>query len=190
MREKESLECRRMPIWALKTQKLPGAFSGPWTPAPKGLASLARLRFATSATFGLGSWGPPWPNPGSVPVQCLPLSASGEGTALVWRGVSLWSRGCASGLGCASGIGGMLLIQGVCLWLEGVLLFLGVPLVLLLVYTPAYGVNQPPLVYILCPVSCVWPLPLVYTPSLWCTPLPLLYTPNQHTTAPTHHTPH
>ena len=31
-------------------------------------ASLARLRFATSATFGLRSWGPPpWPNPGSAP---------------------------------------------------------------------------------------------------------------------------
>ena len=33
IREKESLECRRMHIWALKTQKLPGPLSGPWTPA-------------------------------------------------------------------------------------------------------------------------------------------------------------
>ena len=33
MREKESLECVRMHIWALKTQKLPGPLSGPWTPA-------------------------------------------------------------------------------------------------------------------------------------------------------------
>ena len=33
MREKESLECVRMYIWALKTQKLPGPLSGPWTPA-------------------------------------------------------------------------------------------------------------------------------------------------------------
>ena len=33
IREKESLECGRMHIWALKTQKLPGPFSGPWTPA-------------------------------------------------------------------------------------------------------------------------------------------------------------
>ena len=36
MREKESLECRRMHIGALKTQKLPGPLSGPWTPAIKG----------------------------------------------------------------------------------------------------------------------------------------------------------
>ena len=33
MREKESLECVRLHIWALKTQKLPGPSSGPWTPA-------------------------------------------------------------------------------------------------------------------------------------------------------------
>ena len=33
MREKESLECVRMHIWALKTQKLPGPLSRPWTPA-------------------------------------------------------------------------------------------------------------------------------------------------------------
>ena len=33
IREKESLECGRMHIWALKTQKLPGPLSGPWTPA-------------------------------------------------------------------------------------------------------------------------------------------------------------
>ena len=33
MREKESLECVRMHILALKTQKLPGPLSGPWTPA-------------------------------------------------------------------------------------------------------------------------------------------------------------
>ena len=32
IREKESLECGRMHIWALKTQKLPGPLSGPWTP--------------------------------------------------------------------------------------------------------------------------------------------------------------
>ena len=36
MREKEPLECRRMHIWALKTQKLPGPLSGPWIPAAKG----------------------------------------------------------------------------------------------------------------------------------------------------------
>ena len=33
IREKESLECVRMHIWASKTQKLPGPLSGPWTPA-------------------------------------------------------------------------------------------------------------------------------------------------------------
>ena len=33
MREKESLECVRMHIWALKNQKLLGPLSGPWTPA-------------------------------------------------------------------------------------------------------------------------------------------------------------
>ena len=32
MGEKKSLECRRRHIWALKTQKLPGPFSRPWTP--------------------------------------------------------------------------------------------------------------------------------------------------------------
>ena len=33
IREKESLECWRMHIWALKTQKLPGPLSRPLTPA-------------------------------------------------------------------------------------------------------------------------------------------------------------
>ena len=36
MREKESLECGRMHIWALKTQKLLGSLSGPWTLATNG----------------------------------------------------------------------------------------------------------------------------------------------------------
>ena len=36
MWEKESLECGRMHIWALKTQKLLGPLSGPWTPAANG----------------------------------------------------------------------------------------------------------------------------------------------------------
>ena len=36
IREKESLECRRMHIWASKTQKLPEPLSGPWTPAAEG----------------------------------------------------------------------------------------------------------------------------------------------------------
>ena len=33
IREKESLECGRMHIWALKAQRLPGPLSRPWTPA-------------------------------------------------------------------------------------------------------------------------------------------------------------
>ena len=36
MRGKEPLECRRMHIWALKMQKLPGPLSAPWTPSTKG----------------------------------------------------------------------------------------------------------------------------------------------------------
>ena len=35
------------------------------------LASFARLHFATSATFGLRTWGPPSPNPGSAPASCF-----------------------------------------------------------------------------------------------------------------------
>ena len=39
-------------------------------PGHKLLASLERLRFATSATFGLSTWGPPpRPNPGSAPAR-------------------------------------------------------------------------------------------------------------------------
>ena len=55
MREKEPLECRRRHIWALKTQKLPGPLSGPWTPAAKGSlcshdsASLRRQLLASEA---------------------------------------------------------------------------------------------------------------------------------------------
>ena len=35
--EKESLECGRIHIWALKTQKLSGTLSGPWSPATDSL---------------------------------------------------------------------------------------------------------------------------------------------------------
>ena len=55
MREKEPLECRRMHIWALKTQKLPWPLSGSWTPAAKGSlcshdsASLCRQLSASEA---------------------------------------------------------------------------------------------------------------------------------------------
>ena len=68
MREKESLECVRMHIWALKTQKLPGPLSGPWTPAAncslrsRDFTSLCRQLSASEAGA------PPWPNPGSAPV--------------------------------------------------------------------------------------------------------------------------
>ena len=67
IREKESLECVRMHIWASKTQKLPGPLSRPWTPAAecslrsRDSASLRRQLSASEAGA------PPWPNPGSAP---------------------------------------------------------------------------------------------------------------------------
>ena len=67
IREKESLECVRMHIWASKTQKLPGPLSGPWTPAAEcsfrshDSASLCQQLSASEAGA------PPWPNPGSAP---------------------------------------------------------------------------------------------------------------------------
>ena len=61
IREKESLECGRMHIWALKTQNLPGPLSGPWTPAAN-----CSLRYVCNfRPQHLGP--PPWPNPGSAP---------------------------------------------------------------------------------------------------------------------------
>ena len=71
IREKESLECVRMHIWASKTQKLPGPLSGPWTPAAECLlrscdsASLCRQLSASEAGA------PPWPNPGSAPALSI-----------------------------------------------------------------------------------------------------------------------
>ena len=68
IREKESLECVRMHIWASKTQKLPGPLSGPWTPAAEcSLCScdFTLLRWQLSASE---AGAPPWPNPGSAPV--------------------------------------------------------------------------------------------------------------------------
>ena len=62
IREKESLECGRMHIWALKTQKLPGPLSGPWTPAAncslrsRNSASLRRQLSASAPGPP-----PPWP---------------------------------------------------------------------------------------------------------------------------------
>ena len=67
IREKESLECVRMHIWASKTQKLPGPLSGPWTLAEE--CSL-RSRDSTSLCRQLSAseaGAPPWPNPGSAP---------------------------------------------------------------------------------------------------------------------------
>ena len=75
IREKESLECGRMHIWALKTQKLPGPLSGPWTPATN-----CSLRSCDSASLcrqlsASGPGPPSWPNPGSAPV----LLSAGSG---------------------------------------------------------------------------------------------------------------
>ena len=67
IREKESLECVRMHIWASKTQKLPGPLSGPWNPAAE--CSL-RLHDSSSLCRQLSAseaGAPPWPNPGSAP---------------------------------------------------------------------------------------------------------------------------
>ena len=73
IREKESLECGRMHIWALKTQKLPGPLSGPWTPA-----AICSLRSRDSASLcrqlsASEPGAPPWPNPGSAPVFRIPF---------------------------------------------------------------------------------------------------------------------
>ena len=59
IREKESLECRRMHIWALKTQKLPRPLSRPWTPAADSLLHLhnsALLHGQLSASEARGPW--------------------------------------------------------------------------------------------------------------------------------------
>ena len=53
MTEKESLECERMHIWALKTQKLPGPLSGPWTPAAD---SSIRSRNSAQLHRQLSAW--------------------------------------------------------------------------------------------------------------------------------------
>ena len=54
--------------FSIKNPKASRALKRALDPGRRMLASLVRLRFATSATFGLRSWGPPpWPNPGSAP---------------------------------------------------------------------------------------------------------------------------
>ena len=52
---------------SIKNLKASRALKHALDPHHKLLASLAWLRFATSATFGLRTWSPPWPNPGSAP---------------------------------------------------------------------------------------------------------------------------
>ena len=68
--EKESLDCGRMHIWALKAQKLPEPLCWPWTPP-----QIARFTHVTLlcfvSNFQSRSWGPPWPNPGSAPESLL-----------------------------------------------------------------------------------------------------------------------
>ena len=93
IREKESLECVRMHIWASKTQKLPGPLSGPWTPATecslrsRDSASLCRQLSASEAGD------PPWPNPGSAP-ECIsvhyPLKIQNRITNM-WRHGAVWT---------------------------------------------------------------------------------------------------
>ena len=54
---------------SIKNPKASRALKQALDPGHKLLASLARLRFATSATFSLRTWGPPSPNPGSAPAD-------------------------------------------------------------------------------------------------------------------------
>ena len=63
IREKESLECRRMHIRALKAQKLPGPLSGPWTPTTN-----CWLRSHDSASL---HWQLSASEPGAPPDQIL-----------------------------------------------------------------------------------------------------------------------
>ena len=89
IREKESLECGRMHIWALKTQKLPGPLSGPWTPAAncslrsRNSASLRRQLSASAP-------GPPPLTKSWIRTwhcRCVTLSEIALGWE--WNGVSL-----------------------------------------------------------------------------------------------------
>ena len=54
-------------IFGVKNPKASRALKQALDPGCRLLTSLTRLHFATLATFGLRSWGPPWPNPGSAP---------------------------------------------------------------------------------------------------------------------------
>ena len=54
---------------SIKNPKASRALKRALDPSLRLLTLLARLCFATSATFGPRSWGPPWPNPGSAPAK-------------------------------------------------------------------------------------------------------------------------
>ena len=69
IREKESLECGRMHIWALKTQKLRGPLSRPWTPAAN-CSLCSHDSTLLHQQLSISEPGvPPWPNPGSASVM-------------------------------------------------------------------------------------------------------------------------
>ena len=72
-----------MPYLSIKNPKASRALKRALDPARRMLASLARLRFATSATFGLRSWGPPLdqildPHLSNTPTSQLHTSPSGS----------------------------------------------------------------------------------------------------------------
>ena len=69
IREKESLECVRMHIWASKTQKLPGPLSRPWTPAAECSLRLHDSALLHRQLSASEAGAPPWPNPGSAPAR-------------------------------------------------------------------------------------------------------------------------
>ena len=71
IREKESLECGRMYIWALKTQKLPGLLSRPWTPAANCSLRLCNSTLLCRQLSASEPGAPPWPNPGSAPEKIV-----------------------------------------------------------------------------------------------------------------------
>ena len=73
IREKESLECGKMHILALKTQKLPGPLSRPWT-----LVANCLLRSHDSASL---CW-QLWPKNLGPPDQILDPHLSGQMVAI------------------------------------------------------------------------------------------------------------
>ena len=67
-----------------KNPKASRALKWALDPGHRLLASLARLHFAKSANFGLRSWAPPWPNPGSAPEYNTPKMTMYSGI-LQWK---------------------------------------------------------------------------------------------------------